>query len=319
LPYDLAENKPKKVIGQLMQKLMTQIPERLDRDKFMAILSSIQQDLNEKQILIYLQDSDLQAEVEARNWAGKIKDTDKDYLEVVDTNIGGGKSDRTMTENIDQRAEVQADGTIIDTVKITRANTASSTALFAGERNVDWMRVYVPAGSQLLAATGFNAPNQIYFTTPDATRGVVDPDVAAEEGNNAVVDAANASTTVYSDSGKTVFANWSMVDPGQSVTLTLKYQLPFKLTGDSAPIATSTGLQGIIDKYVQSQNKNLLVYSLMAQKQPGAVSTNISSSLSLSDNFKIDWSYPSDLISGTSGWQVSGSLDTDKFWAAVIE
>jgi hypothetical protein len=319
LPYDLAENKPKKVIGQLMQKLMAQIPERLDRDKFMAILSSIQQDLNEKQILIYLQDSDLQSEVEARNWAGKIKDTDKDYLEVVDTNIAGGKSDRFMTENIDQRAEVQADGTIIDTVKITRANTASSTALFAGERNVDWMRIYVPAGSQLLAATGFNAPNSIYFTAPDASRGVVDSDVAAEEGNNAVVDAANASTTIYSDSGKTVFANWSMVDPGQSVTLILKYQLPFKLVNSPSPIATSTGLQGIIDKYVQSQNKNLMVYSLLAQKQPGAVATTINSALSLSDNFKIDWSYPLDLISGVSGWQTSGSLDADKYWAAVIE
>jgi hypothetical protein len=319
LPYDLAENKPKKVIGQLTEKIITQIPERLDRDKFVALLSSLQQDLNEKQILIYLNDNNLQSEVEARNWAGRIKDTDKDYLLVADTNIAGGKSDRLMMENINHHADVQPDGTIIDTLTITRANAATTSQLFAGERNVDWMRVYVPAGSQLLDASGFNAPSQIYFTTSDTSRGVADPDVAAEEGANSIVDAAHGSTTVYSDSGKTVFANWSMTDPGETSTLVLKYILPFKLENDPAPAITGNTLEVMIDKMVQKENKNLLVYSLMAQKQPGAISTTINSTFNLPDGYKIDWNYPADLSTGVNGWQASGSLDTDKFWAAAIE
>ena len=227
-----------------------------------------------------MNDSDLQSEVEARNWAGRIKDTDKDYLLVADTNIAGGKSDRLMTENINHHADVQPDGTIVDTLTITRTNSATTSQFFIGERNVDWMRVYVPAGSQLIAASGFNAPSPIYFTTPDASRGVADPDVAAEEGDNAIVDAAHGSTTIYSDSGKTVFANWSMTDPGETSTLVLKY---------------------------------------MAQKQPGAVLTTINSTSNLSDGYKIDWNYPADLSTGVSGWQTSGNLDTDKFWAAAIE
>ena len=148
---------------------------------------------------------------------------------------------------------------------------------------------------------------------------MADPDVAAEEGDNAIVDAAHGSTTIYSDSGKTVFANWSMTDPGETSTLVLKYILPFKLENDPAPEITGNTLEVMIDKMVQKENKNLLVYSLMAQKQPGAVLTTINSTFNLSDGYKIDWNYPADLSTGVSGWQTSGNLDTDKFWAAAIE
>jgi hypothetical protein len=318
LPYDLAENKPKKVIGQLTQKLMAELPARLDRDKFIKLLSSIEQDLNEKQILLYLKDDDLQAEVEARNWAGRIKDTNKDYLLVADTNIAGGKSDRLMTEDISQRADVQSDGTVIDTLTITRTNTASSTQLFFGERNVDWMRIYVPAGSVLLAASGFAAPNQIYFNAPNPA-AETDPDVAAEEGDNAVIDSAHASTTIYTESGKTVFANWTMADPGQSAVITIKYRLPFKLEKQPTPPASDSGLEGFIDKMVQSENKDLLVYSLLVQKQPGALFTSVNSSFNLPADFKINWNYPNNLLVSQQGWQTSTKLDSDKYWAAVIE
>jgi len=318
LPYDLAENKPKKVIGELMQKLMAEIPARLDRDKFVKLLSSLQVDLNEKQILFYLKDSDLQAEVEARNWGGRIKDTNKDYLLVADTNIAGGKSDRLMTENIDQRTEVQPDGAIVDTLTITRTNTASSTQLFAGERNVDWLRIYVPSGSQLLVSSGWQRPPSIYFNVPKED-GELDPDIAAEEGDKALVDESHGSTTIYTESGKTVFANWSMTDPGQTSVIIVKYVLPFKLEQKPAPEIIATGLEGMIDKMAASENNNFMVHSLLVQKQPGAVATTFSSAFILPYNFKINWNYPDNLLVSKQGWQVSGKLDTDKYWAAVIE
>ncbi len=319
LPYDLAENKPKKVIGQFIQKLMTVLPQRVDRDKFVSLLSSLQLDLNDKQILINLTDPDLQAEVEARNWGGRIKDTNQDYLLVTDTNIAGGKSDRLMTENVDQRADVQPDGTIIDTLTITRVNRgiASSTNPFLGERNVDWLRIYVPQGSRLLDTGGWQAPDPIYFNTSSPS-GIVDPDVAAEEGNNAVIDTAHASTKIYTDSGKTVFANWSMADPGQTAVITVKYQLPFKLENSTTTEVAKSGLEGLIDKMAQSNDADEMVYSLLWQKQPGAASTTVASTLSLPDNFKVDWNYPSDLTVGTNGWQTATPLDSDKYWAAVI-
>ena len=223
-----------------------------------------------------------------------------------------------MQETIDHRAEVQTDGSIIDTLTVERVNTATSSGLFLGERNVDWLRIYVPAGSQLLASSGWQAPDQIYFNPP-VVDGQLDPDVAAEEGDNATVDGEHGSTTIYRDSGKTVFANWSMVDPGQSAVITLKYLLPFKLENKAEPLADRSGLEGLVDKMVVAENNNLLVYSLMLQKQPGAVATMANSTLTLAPDFKIDWSYPADLNGSSNGWQAATKLDSDKYWAAVIE
>jgi hypothetical protein len=318
LPYDLAENKPKKIIGQLTQKLMEELPQRVDREMLTKLLASLQQDLQEKQILVYLNDGQLQSEVEARNWAGKIKDTDKDYLLVVDTNIAGGKSDRFVKENISHQADVQTDGTIIDTVTINRTNTGTSSLLFGGERNVDWIRVYVPSGSVLLSVTGCEAPDKIYFNTPDPA-GETDPDIVAEEGSSTVVDSTNQNTKIYTDSGKTVFANWSMINPGQTAVIVFKYKLPFKLENKTDDKKVGTGLQGIIDKMVKAQNKDLLVYSLLLQKQPGATATTISSTLNLPDDFKVDWNYPPDLTTRNNGWGVNTQLDSDKYWAAILE
>jgi hypothetical protein len=169
-----------------------------------------------------------------------------------------------------------------------------------------------------LAASGCLAPDQIYFNASDPS-GEVDPDVAAEEGDNVTIDQANENTKIYTDSGKTVFANWSMVDPGQTAVIVFKYELPFKLENKIGPIVEKPGLEGLIDKMVKTENKDLLVYSLLVQKQPGSLSTTINSTLSLADDFKVDWNYPANLTVGLNGWQTSEKLNSDKYWAAIIE
>ena len=318
LPYDLQENKPKKVIGELMQQIMTELPKRMDRQKFTDLLSGLQTDLSEKQIMFYFNDPDLQSEVESRNWAGKINDTNKDYLMVVNTNIAGGKSDRKMQETIHHQASVQADGSIIDTLTITRVHTGTADDLFSGMRNVDWMRIYVPLGSQLLEADGFRGPDPIYFSLPD--KGwQTDPDVAAEEGDNAVIDTDHLNTKIYTEEGKTVFANWSMIDPSETGVITLRYLLPFKLVKPVQPVVTKTLLESMIDKLNKTEKKEYLVYSLLTQKQPGSLFSSINTELSLPDNYNIVWKYPDALTTDLHYWKDSLSLDSDKYWAAVIE
>ena len=317
VPYDLAENKPKKVIGELLTKILAELPARLDKDKFIALANGLEQDLSEKQILLYFNDDNLQSLAEQRNWAGRIKDTNKDYLLVTDTNIAGGKSDRKMVETINHQADVSADGTITDTLTIVRQHTGSIDDPFSGMRNVDWLRIYVPAGSKLLAASGFRGPDPVYFSAPDAS-WETDPDVAAEEGNNAIIDRANQNTKIYSESGKTVFANWSMVDPGDSSTIVLKYQLPFKLEKQPDNLPSGNGWDALINKFMPVEKKDLRVYSLLAQKQAGSLATTLNVRLNLPAELKIDWTYP-DKIGQDSGYTDGTPLDTDKYWAAIIE
>jgi hypothetical protein len=318
LPYTLQENKPKKVIGQLMQKIMAELPGRMDRQKFTELLSGLETDLSEKQILFYFKDAEMQAEAESRNWAGRLKETNKDYLMVVNTNIAGGKSDRKMEETINHQAAVQEDGSIIDTVTITRTHTGTVDDQFSGMRNVDWMRIYVPQGSELLGADGFRGPNPIYFSFPE-DGWQTDSDVAAEEGNNAIIDQEHLNTKIYTEEGKTVFANWSMVDPGNTAAITLKYKLPFKLELPVEPVVSKTRFDILLDKVIPAEKKNYLVYSLLAQKQAGSLFSSINTELILPENFTIAWEYPEKPSFGLHYWKDSSAFDSDKYWAAVIE
>ena len=52
-------------------------------------------------ILFYFFDPHLQQTIENYGWSGEIKKATWDYLMVVDTNIGGGKTDRVIKEKID--------------------------------------------------------------------------------------------------------------------------------------------------------------------------------------------------------------------------
>jgi hypothetical protein len=305
-------NKPKKIIGDLLTKMLAVLPQKLSQDNLLKIIQMFEQDMSEKQILLYFSDPQLEAEAVSRNWAGQVRSTDKDYLLVVNTNIAGQKSDRLMTEKIDQVSTVGPMGAIINTIQITRTHTGRKNAPLTGVRNVDWLRVYVPAGSELLSASGFTSPDAQYLQNRPDPSWTVSPLLAAE--NAAQVD-PTSGTKIYLDSGKTVFANWVMVDPGQTAVITLKYLLPFNFL--TPPPATQDWLTQI-NSWLNPGQAELLPYSLLVQKQPGAAPSDFSSHLILPENWQIIWRYPADL-SGTSGWEASGALVGDKYWSVLLE
>jgi hypothetical protein len=317
LPQDIAENKPKRVIGDLLTKIAEEIPKRLNKENLPQLIAAFSGSLDDKQILFNFNDKELQAEAEQRNWAGRIKDTNKDYLYVVNTNIAGGKSDGRMKEEISHKAEIADDGSIIDTLVIKKTHTGVDGESYFGVRNVNWLRVYVPLGSKLLLAEGFRGPDPIYFDYPEED-WEQDIDVAAEDGDNAVIDAKNLNTKIYQESGKSVFANWVMVDPGQEVVITLKYKLPFKLEKRELNTKPKSGLEALLEKFTKVEKKDLYVYSLMVQKQPGMRFSSIDSSLKFSSTFNTAWRYPAELPA-SGGWEISTDLDSDKYWAVLLE
>ncbi|MFA4941977.1 MAG: DUF4012 domain-containing protein, partial [Patescibacteria group bacterium] len=306
------ENKPKKIIGELMDKIIAELPVDLNKEKLVKLLSLVEESLSEKQILFYFVDEKLQAEMEKRGWDGEIKKTGRDYLSVVNTNIAGGKSDKKIEETINQTTEVMPNGSMINTVKIIRKHTGTKGEPFVGVRNVDWMRVYVPAGSELLEAQGFRKPDEIYFEKPDEN-WAKDSLVYQEETNSKIHEPSG--TRIYEENSKTVFANWTMVDPGESTVIYLKYKLPFVLEENEQAESFWNKLKRIANP----GQRELFPYTLLAQKQAGSIGSEINSSLKLPDNFKIVWKYPNDLNLSNEGWQVNSKLDTDKYWAVLLE
>ncbi|MEK7203163.1 MAG: DUF4012 domain-containing protein [Patescibacteria group bacterium] len=310
-------NQPKKIINDLMNKIIAELPARINKNNLTSLLKITDQLFNSKQILFYFTDIDLENKIIELGWDGGFKETNKDYLAVINTNIAGGKSDRKIEETINHQAKIMSDGTIIDTVKITRTHTAVAREPFSGVRNVDWMRIYTPKGSQLLSAQGFKAVNEIYFKKPDSS-WQVDQDIFKTENNTEIDE--TSGTKIYKELNKTVFANWSQVDPGQSAVITLEYKLPFKINKIIEPINYST-TDKIISHALSLINpgqKQLFPYSLLIQKQPGAKADQITANLILND-FAPVWKYPKGLAVDQTGWQINDDLNSDKFWAVLLE
>ncbi len=305
------DNKPKKIIGDLMAKILEVLPQKLNQENLIKILALFQNNLASKQVLFYFNDPALETEVEARNWAGELHNTDHDYLLVVDTNIAGQKSDAKMEEKIDLTSQVAADGSIINTVKISRAHTGIKNEPMTGVRNVDWLRVYVPEGSELLSATGWRIPDAKYLMQKPDPRWEHDAFLANED--RALVD-PTTGTKIYTEANKTVFANWLMVDPGETGVVTISYRLPFNFW--TKPV-TKTGWLEKINALLNPDTKTLYPYSLMLQKQPGTKNGDFSATLNLPSG-EIFWRYPDDL-SGTQGWQIKEALSGDKYWSILVQ
>lgn len=306
---DLAdESKPKAIIRDLAARMIEEMPARLSWEKLVALAGVMNKGLASKQLLLHFDDESLQQFVDERNWGGRIQEAEGDYLMVVNTNIAGGKSDRAIRQHIQHNADITPDGSITVTVTITREHTAERGDPFTGVRNVDYMRVYVPLGSQLLSAHGFQTPDSIYFDEP-AAGAQPDYDLATER--EAKVD-EQSGVRMYAEAGKTVFAHWSQVDPGEKTELVLKYKLPFKLHGVKE---TSFDWQTFMRGY-----GDISPYSLTWQKQPGDVYTTYATQLHLPSDREVLWPKPSDTPGVfINGWELEGALDTDKYWGAAVE
>lgn len=301
------QSKPKKIIGELMAKIMEVLPQKLDKDNLIKLLSISEDSLASKQIMFYFNDANLEKKVIERNWGGLMSQAPLDYLMVTNTNIAGAKTDRVIKEEIYHQTSIALDGSLIDTVTITRTHTAAKNELLVGVRNVDWLRIYVPQGSQLIAASGFVAPDLKYFEAPDPTW--ITNDFLAQTEDLAVTD-TNSGTKIYQENGKTVFANWLMLDPGNSATITLSYRLPFNMW----QVEKKTDFLNRLNNWLNPKNNIFYPYSLLFQKQPGAENETMTTELVLPDSVKIAW----DSSDGNNSLIQNFALNRDQFYSALL-
>ncbi len=311
-------NQPKKIIGDLLNQIINELPKRINQDNLLPLIKLIEASTGDKNILFYFFDPEMQKQITDLGWEGGIKDTAQDYLAVINSNIAGGKSDRKISQTIDLETEIMPDGSIIDNLTVTRNHNGIKREPFCGVRNVNWLRIYVPQGSELISAQGFKPVDQIYFEPADPTWRT-DETVAAGEAEAAVDQASG--TKIYNELGKTVFANWSQVDPGESTQIYLKYKLPFKLSlaRDLSEKSLSQKLADSVISVLNPTQRQLYPYSLLVQKQPGMNASTVRTALKVNSDYNIVWKYPAGLTTDQTSWQAEENLDQDKYWAVLLE
>lgn len=186
---NIAFDNRKKIIGELSAEILTKI---LNQNivAWPKMLSIFKKGLDEKHVLIFSNDQNLEKKLAKENWTGEMKKTDGDYLAIIDANFGGWKTNRVLEEDIDYRVNLKNNLPTTD-LKIN----------YKHEGVFDWRtsiyktltRVFAPLGSRLI----------------DSNEGIA------------------WETSV--ENGKTVFSGYFMVEPKTEKTIELKYQLPDKI------------------------------------------------------------------------------------------
>ncbi len=119
------------------------------------------QSLNQKNVLFYFNNPQLEAMAKSHNWAGTVDShVHGDYLEVVDDNLGGHKDNFYMHYHITSRIQK-----IGSRYRQTTTVTWTNTGIFDNWLVVpysSWVRFYVPYGSRLISLKGGDAVTQAY-------------------------------------------------------------------------------------------------------------------------------------------------------------
>ena len=293
--YDKKMNRPKQFLADLAPIILSKIFNS-PAEKWVDVLKGFSDCLKERQILMYFLNSDEQKIVSELGWSGEIIDTPKDYLSVVNTNISGLKTDRMIEQKINHSVEIKPDGSVFDTVSISRSHKGGNEKYeWYNGVNSDWMRVYVPKGSQLLSAEGYT--REVDSSPVDYEKlGFIKDEMVSSEEEGTTID-PYSGTQIYEDSGKTVFANWTYVSPGETLTVKYTYLLPFKLRFDDIKKPADT-------------------YSLLLQKQAGDERTKISSEVKGLENFSVIYNYPKELP--LPSWKIEKDFNEDVFAGVVL-
>jgi hypothetical protein len=181
----------KKIIGPLMNSIMSNVFAQ-PKNKLPLLIEAMYKSVMEKHVLLYTFDEATQKAAEGFGIAGKVSPYEGDYFQIVDSNLGGRKSNLYVTQEVNQVIVVGKDGALEKTIEITYKNPEKQDG-WLNSVLPNWVRIYVPKGSELIS-----------------------------------FDGVEDKTDPYEDLGKTVFAGYFELRPQGVSKVTLKYKLPFK-------------------------------------------------------------------------------------------
>lgn len=204
-PVQFIREDRKGLIGSLMNSIMTKALSSSPKQYWGPLFQTMLMQTNQKHIMFYLFDKEAQKGIEAMKAAGKIENFEGDYLHINDTNFGGQKSNLFTKHAVENDYTINKDGTVKKTVTITYKNDfpPSNCNLEAGQLCLNavlrnWLRIYVPEGSEIIESKG-----------------------------------SNVKMITYKELGKTVFEGFLTVRPLGQSKFSITYNLPFKLTSGS--------------------------------------------------------------------------------------
>lgn len=192
--------------------------------------------VQQKHIMLYSSDEEVQAFFDAMDLSGRVyqEQEGEDYFSLVHISIGGTKSEKFIEEKISHQTHIDADGSLLNTVTISRKHTWDD-ALYN-----QWVAV--------LKSYGLEDISQQAIDILGRGKNEVSSRIYVPDGS-ILIDSSNEDilTKYDKDLNKTYFFTKFLVEAGETDTLTISYKLPFTL---------------------ELENPN--TYRLIVEKQPGS-------------------------------------------------
>lgn len=199
--YDPNQNNPKKFLADFAPLLLEKLSSP-DPDQQKKILGVLLNNIQEKHVQFYSPQDDIQRSLVDLDVAGQIKNIPNfDYFAYIDSNIGGFKTNDKIKESLTHTIEIDEDGFPIHEVQIARKHDGNYE--WPSGTNWAYMRFYLPKGSQVLTAEDFNQNNNTSTKVNDLN--------------------------VYEEGEKTVIGTWQIINPGDAITLKIKYKSSAKI------------------------------------------------------------------------------------------
>ena len=273
---------------EFMGYLAAAFLERVENDPgsvdWVQVAKALYQALEGRHLLVFVDDvavADVLAQV---GWDGGLRESSGDFLMLVDANLGFNKANPLIEESAELHVTLHSDGTADAELALTYVHQGQRQDVhcqhqppYTGDLDYDaimhrcyydYLRVYVPAGSVLRQATPHPTPGEYLL------RGEPDDGQAV---------------TLTEEVGKTVFAQFFVVEYGQTLTTRFRYDLP-------QVVRLSEG------------HRN---YELLLQKQPGTDRIPLSLTLVLPPGAELVATEPSPCVAEEGTVSCALELATD--------
>lgn len=272
--YNGDRKQPKQIIIDFAPKMLEKLY-LAESDKWLEVFNVLVSSMEQKDILMYFRDLNLQSFSIEKGFSGQVNQTQDDYLMVTFSNVKGSKTDSVVDSSLKAwittptlRSEQTESGDIRHKISITRThNGGDSKYGFYNKQSPTYVRVLVPDSAEFTGLTGNSRPDFKPLIDYPSSGFKKDEDLAKFE-EESYTD-KETGVTIYKEAGKTEFGFWMIINPGETKTVDLEYTVPLPmLTGalsrrDNETNSTTGNFGSGKD------NIGAGTYQFYIQKQPG--------------------------------------------------
>lgn len=195
IPYE----ERKSIIGVLSKTIISRM-ETTSATDFTKLWLAFKKNIDQKNILVYMFDDHVQKYFSDQNWAGEIRQTDGDYLMLIDSNFASLKTDAVMERAIKRSLTINKNGDLLAHLEITYHHNGQFVKNLI-TRYRTYAKVYVPQGT--------------WFES-----GMI-KDENGETNLDMLQDLEYGT-----ENNKTFVTYFLIIEPGTSKTMILNYKLP---------------------------------------------------------------------------------------------